>query len=269
MYSITCKRYQFKEAKKVLPFQRREHILEKVKRETSYISDLANELDVSEVTVRRDIKNLEKENLVQIHHGGAVQFINTEVETGMDIREQIFNSEKDQIGRYAASLVNDGDLIFIDSGTTTKAMINYLKDKKDVVLVTNGFKNMEIGIMNDMKNLILLGGEFWPGTYSFLGSITEDELKLFHFDKSFIGVNGVDKTVGLTNANINESSLKKKAIQQSEITYTLVDHSKFNKKSKYFFASINETTIITNNMEKGYEELKNVIAVNNATKEGN
>lgn len=253
----------------MLPFQRREHILERAKKETVYIFELAQELNVSEVTVRRDLKNLEKENLVQIHHGGAVQFINTEIETGMDIREQIFNDEKDKIGRYAASLVKDGDLIFIDSGTTTKAMINYLKDKKDIVLVTNGFKNMELGIKNDMKNLILLGGEFWLGTYSFLGSITEEQLKLFHFDKSFIGVNGVDKSVGLTNANINESSLKTKAIQQSEKTFTLVDHSKFNKKSKYYFASIHETVIITNNMEQGYEKFENVIAVNNATKEGN
>lgn len=199
--------------------------------------------------------------MLEIHHGGAAEYVNTALETGMEIREQIFNDEKENIGRFAASLVNDGDLIFIDSGTTTKAMIPYLKDKKDLVLVTNGFKNMEMAIKNKLPNLIMLGGEFRNETFSFLGAITLDEIKLYHFDKSFIGVNGVDLKVGLTNANINESSLKRKAIYQSDETFTLVDHSKFGKKSKYFFADFSETVIVTDSLATGYEEQKNIMLI--------
>ncbi len=246
----------------ILPFERKERIIELAKSGTIYISQLAEKLGVSEITIRRDLKILEKDNLIELHHGGAVQYINTAHETGMEIREQIFSTEKEQIGRHAASLVKDGELIFIDSGTTTKAMIPYLKDKKEIVLVTNGFKNMEVAIKNNISNLIMLGGEFRSETYSFLGSMTLDEMRTFHFDKSFIGVNGVDLKIGLTNANINESALKRRAIEQSDQTYTLVDHSKFDKKSKYYFADFSKTIIITDSVGNDYKNQKNILIVN-------
>lgn len=245
----------------ILPFQRQEEIIRRAKKGIIYIGQLASEFNVSEVTIRRDLKTLENENLIEMHHGGAIRYVNTAQETVMEVREQIFNDEKEKIGRYAASLVNDGELLFIDSGTTTKAMIPYLKDKKDIVLVTNGYKNMETAIQNNISDLIVLGGEVRRETYSVLGSITLDEIQLYHFDKSFIGVNGVDLKIGLTNASIDESALKKRAISQSDTTYTLVDHSKFNKKSKYHFANFSDTVIITDSIENGYENQENILLI--------
>lgn len=250
----------------MLPFQRKEYILERVKQGTTYISDLATQLNVSEITIRRDIKGLEQEGLIELHHGGAVQYVvNTTVETVMEIREQIFSQEKEEIGRFAATLVNDGDVIFVDSGSTTKTLIPYLKDKKNIVLVTNGYKNIELAMSSLISKTILLGGEFKPKTYSFLGTMTENDLSNFYFDKSFIGVNGVDARIGLTNAHMQESSLKHKAIERSAATFTLVDHSKFNKISNYSFASLSSTSIITDRIPEDYLEFRNVISIQEST----
>ncbi|WP_125607771.1 DeoR/GlpR family DNA-binding transcription regulator [Lapidilactobacillus bayanensis] len=245
----------------MLPFQRRSFIINKTKDGMTYISDLAKALNVSEVTVRRDLKSLEEEQLVEVHHGGAVQYINTTQETDLEIREKMFSDEKLRIGKYAASLIKDGDVVFIDSGTTTQTIFAYLKDRPHVVIVTNGYKNLEVATSSGLKNVVLLGGEYKPRTGSFLGVMTENDLSRFYFDKSFIGANGVDAIHGLTNANLMESSLKTKAIKASKDTYTLIDHSKFNEIANYYFAGMQETTIITDQIATGYSQFRNIQVV--------
>ena len=92
--------------------------------------------------------------------------------------------------------------------------------------------------------------------------MTENDLSNFYFDKSFIGVNGVDARIGLTNAHMQESSLKHKAIERSAATFTLVDHSKF---SNYSFASLSSTSIITDRIPEDYLEFRNVISIQEST----
>ncbi|WP_261806807.1 DeoR/GlpR family DNA-binding transcription regulator [Lapidilactobacillus luobeiensis] len=245
----------------MLPFQRKQFIVQKTQNGITYIPELAEELDVSEVTVRRDLKALEEDHVVEVHRGGAVQYLNTTEETAMALREQIYSEEKVRIGKYAASFIKNGDVVFIDSGTTTQTIFNYLKDKSNLVIVTNGYKNLEIATNSGLENIVLLGGEYKPRTGSFLGSITENDLGQFYFDKSFIGANGVDENIGMTNANLMESSLKQKAIARSRKTFALVDHSKFGMKANFFFSSIQDVEILCDGCPAEYKKFDNITIV--------
>ncbi|WP_077303052.1 DeoR/GlpR family DNA-binding transcription regulator [Virgibacillus pantothenticus] len=243
----------------MLPFERKQIILEELKKGVVYISPLAELLDVSEITVRRDLKFLEEEGRIVRLHGGAAQLVDTSRETPMDQREILYKSEKEDISKYAANLVEDGDVIFIDSGTTNKIMLKYLVNK-NISIITNGYKNIEESL-NYNLDISLIGGELKKETYAFVGAITSRVLDMYFFDKCFLGANGIDKEFGLTNADPNESLIKEQAIRRSKKAYVLADHTKFSSTSVFKFAEFKETTIITDRLLKDYSEYENIIEV--------
>lgn len=244
----------------MIPFERQQRILEELKKGTVYIDQLAEMLGVSEITIRRDLKRLEEDGLINRLHGGAAIPVDTTRETTMDHREGLYTKEKDRIGQYAASLVEDGDVIFIDSGTTTKAILKHLHKHKEIQIVTNGFKNIEEGIRYDLP-VTLIGGELKKETYAFIGPITRKVIDMYYFDKCFLGANGIDKEFGLSNADPNESLIKEQVIHRSRESYIVSDHSKFHANSTFTFASLADVSILTDAMPEGYEEYDNIIVV--------
>lgn len=242
----------------MIPFERQQRILDELKKGTVYIAELAKLLNVSEITIRRDLKELESKKLINILRGGAAKLLDTTRETSMDQREGLYAKDKDKIGEFAASYVNDNDVIFIDSGTTTKAMLKHLTKKKDIQIVTNGYKNIEEGILYNLP-ITLIGGELKKETYAFIGAITRKVLDMYYFDKCFLGVNGIDKEFGLSNADPNESLIKEQVIRRSRKSYIVSDHSKFGSNSVFTFAQIKDVSIITDSVIKGYEEYNNII----------
>lgn len=244
----------------MIPFERQQRILEELKKGTAYINQLAEMLGVSEITIRRDLKRLEDDRLITRLHGGAAMLIDTTRETTMDHREGLYTPEKDRIGQYAASLVQDGDVIFIDSGTTTKAILKHLQKHKDIQIVTNGYKNIEEGIRYDLP-VTLIGGELKKETYAFIGPITRKVIDMYFFDKCFLGVNGIDKEFGLSNADPNESLIKEQVIHRSRQAYIVSDSSKFHSNSSFTFASVEEVTILTDHKPSGFESYENIVVV--------
>lgn len=242
----------------MIPFERQQFILEEMRKGTVYISELAQKMKVSEITIRRDLKELEENRLVTMLRGGAAKLIDTTRETSMDHREGLYIKEKDQIGKYAASLVKDRDVIFVDSGTTTKKMLKYLAKKKGIQIITNGYKNIEEGILYDLP-VTLIGGELKRETYAFIGPITSKVIDMYYFDKCFLGVNGIDKEFGLSNADPNESLIKEQVIHRSRKSYIVSDHTKFDSNSVFTFARLPEVKIITDKQPEGYEGYENII----------
>lgn len=242
----------------MIPFERQQFILAEMQEGTVYISELAKKMGVSEITIRRDLKELEDNKLITMLRGGAAKLIDTTRETSMDQREGLYTKEKELIGKYAASLVKDLDVIFIDSGTTTKTMLKYLTKKKGIQIVTNGYKNIEEGIPYNLP-ITLIGGELKRETYAFIGPITSKVIDMYYFDKCFLGVNGIDKEFGLSNADPNESLIKEQVIHRSRESYIVSDSTKFDSNSVFTFARIPEVKIITDKQPEGYEEYKNII----------
>lgn len=244
----------------ILPFERKMKIEKAVQQqEIVYISELAEKLDVSEITIRRDLKNLEEEGKLVMLHGGAAKLIDTSKETDLGHREAIYNSEKDKIGQIAAKYINSKDIIFVDSGTTNIKMLKYIKNK-DISIVTNGLKTIEEAAKYNL-NVTSVGGDYKNETGAFVGALTLRTVNSFHFDLCFLGTNGVHLENGFTNADPNESLIKEMVIMRSKKSFILADNSKFDATSVYKFGDISDAQVITDKIPKKFKKLKNIISV--------
>lgn len=216
--------------------------------------ELIKLLNVSEATIRRDLDVLEEEGILNRVHGGAIL---KKIEVKEDTMEEKFVlnlKEKKQIAKIASIVVEEKDFIFLDAGTTTFELIPYLKDK-NITVVTNGLMHLE-ELMKYNINSYLIGGHIKKSTKALVGSIALNNLKTVNFSKAFIGANGIDSKYGLTTPDIEEASIKSKAIENSLKAYILVDGSKFGKVYFSKIAELNQGTIITNDISKISDEIK-------------
>ena len=214
-------------------FEERIDIIMNMLKEDNKLSNrkLIESLGISESTLRRDLDYLESKGDIKRVHGGAI-LTKIEEETNFDFNKTTNIDRKKAIGKKAAALVNNNDFIFIDGGTTTHQMINFIK-AKDITIVTNGI--MHIDKLNSLGfKTILLGGEIKTTTYITYGELALNQLNSFNFDKAFIGTNGVGSE-SYSTADINESIIKKTAIKRSAQSYVLADSSKIGKR---YFADI-------------------------------
>ncbi len=236
----------------MIPLTRRERILEELRtNEIVYLEELAQKIGTSEQTIRRDLMYLEKNGLVERHHGGAAKLIDTSRELSVTQRMQRFSDDKEAIGAKAASLINDGDVIFLDGGTTTASILSYLKGK-DITVFTNGIMHIQMLEKMDVKTFII-GGEMKRKTGCFIGPIALRAIERCRFDKVFIGANGISLEMGCTNADLNESELKTMLIRQAKKAYIVCDSTKFGIESFHNFAELQTITVITDAIPDKYK----------------
>ncbi|RDW22133.1 DeoR family transcriptional regulator [Oceanobacillus arenosus] len=243
----------------MIPFKRHEYILEKLNRESSYISDLAKEMNVSEITVRRDLKQLEDSGYIELKYGGLATIIDTTKETSMNNRNILFVDQKKQIASTAVSLIEEGDIIFIDSGSTTQLIFEQYPNIESTIF-TNGISNINIAIERKM-NVTVIGGDLKHETMAMVGPLAIEALSKIYFDKVFLGTNAIDPEYGITNADKNESLLKRLSIKNSRKAFVLANSSKFDKVSPFKFAEIDDVTIITDRIPESYEKYGNIVKV--------
>ncbi|MER2063973.1 MAG: DeoR family transcriptional regulator, partial [Alkalibacterium sp.] len=149
---------------------------------------------------------------------------------------------------------DDFDVIYLDAGTTTYAMIPYLEGKR-ITVVTNGVPHA--ALLTDLNiETILLGGKIKQRTKAIIGSVAERQLNEVNFTKAFMGMNGVDITQGFTTPDTEESAVKRKAILQSSQSYVLADVSKLDEVSFSKVADLDECTLITNALSSEQERYK-------------
>lgn len=235
----------------MLTQERHALILEKLEKESVvYLSDLINLLDASESTIRRDLNYLDKAGLLKKVHGGATslnsKLINT-TEFEVEVRQGINKEEKIAIAKYAASLIKNDDLIYIDSGTTTELMIDFI-EAKGATFVTNGIGHAKKLIHKNLTTYIL-GGELKLTTEAIIGIEAINSLRKYNFTKGFFGANGIDIERGFTTPDIREAMVKEEALKKSKLSFVLADNSKFNKVSSITFGEISNTSIITTKLE--------------------
>ncbi|WP_330932644.1 DeoR/GlpR family DNA-binding transcription regulator [Enterococcus sp. BWR-S5] len=191
--------------------------------------ELSDLLNASESTIRRDLQELEKAGMLERVHGGAK--IKSDLGSEQSMNEKSIKNiqEKQLLGKAAAEVVNDGDVIYLDAGTTTLEMIPYLTGK-DVTAVTNSVHHAA-QLIDLNINTIILGGTLKLSTKAIIGSTSMEQLKQFRFNKVFMGMNGIHPDFGLTTPDPEEAALKRLAIQHAEQAFVLADHSKLNKVS--------------------------------------
>ena len=227
------------------------------------VQEVMEKFNASESTVRRDLNTLDKRGMLVKVHGGAIAKDNSFDAREPDVltRQGMCVEEKIRIARYAASLIEPSDFVFLDAGSSTAAMIDFISDKS-VTFVTNAVSHAEKLAKNGHR-VYVLGGLFRSRTGAIVGDDAIERLSNFNFTKAFIGCNGISSDRGITAPSVAEAAVKKKAAAQSLKAYILGDNTKFGMVSAVKFAEFDKNTIITDKNERllPYRRYKNIIEV--------
>lgn len=242
--------------------QRQKIILKELnKRGSVNVSELVSLLDTSESSIRRDLAELDSLGLLKRVHGGAtlIHHATSLDEDPLSKRQNVNKLEKQRIGKYAASLVEAQDMIYIDAGSSTLELIQALT-QKDAVYVTNGLMQAQHLALKGFR-VICLGGEVRSKTDACVGGDVIKSLQKYRFSKGFFGANGVDLDGGLTTPDNEEAAVKSFAMSRCLIKYVLCDHSKFNKVYPVRFGEVDEAIIISDRCSEEIRKLKNSVEV--------
>ena len=241
----------------MIPAVRQEKILELLSSNDIVSTDsLMKVLDVSVSTLRRDLVKLEEEKKITLLHGGGVRLMQKSVELNISTKLELNKDAKERIASKAASLVEDGDTIFLDPSSANHLMIDYLPTD-NITVVTNSIAHINKLVKRQIACL-LIGGEIKRTTSSCIGPIAEDTIANLRFSKCFLGANGMSVKYGLTNHDVRERIIKRVAIASSVATYFLVDASKYGTIAKCKVADIDEYAIITDRAITEMEGMENI-----------
>lgn len=207
----------------------------------------------SESTIRRDFEMLEQEGWVKRFHGGAEYTLKPKDEIEFMTRYVVRQPDKELIAKYAASLVDDGDTIFLDGGTTVIHMIPYLQGK-DIHVVTNGLSHVPLLLEYNIPTTIL-GGEIKEVTSVVVGEETSRQLSFYFFDKAFLGTNAISETHGFSTPDVREAAVKSMVVRHSKAPYFLADASKFGTSAFSKICELNEAVCITNELQPLYQAM--------------
>nr|WP_255547773.1 DeoR/GlpR family DNA-binding transcription regulator [Crassaminicella indica] len=240
----------------LLTERRHEIILEILKQKGSVrINELVEATSTSESTIRRDLTFLESVNALKRVHGGATLLKGRFNEPSYGEKQDQYVQEKTMIARYAASLIEDGDCVYLDAGTTTFKMIQFL-NKKDIIVVTNGLKHIDMLVEKDI-NAYIVGGKVKSRTKAVIGTDALKNIEKFRFDKCFMGMNGIHLDYGFTTPDSEEAILKDTAINLSREAFVLADESKFGEVAFVKVADLKKAVIITNCEVEDYDKYRN------------
>lgn len=212
--------------------KRHQIILEKLAKEKHLeVMDLCDQLQVSAVTIRKDLRLLEEKGLLFRTHGGASldnPYIN---EKAIGEKEKISVEEKNGIAERAAQLIDENDSILIASGTTVQALSKFIKPKNKLTVITSSLYVVMHLIHDKSIEILQLGGYIRHSSGSVIGLYAEHILANVSCSKLFLGVDGLDIDYGLSTTNLEEAQLNRKMLASAQRIIVLADSSKFGKKS--------------------------------------
>ncbi|PTM57566.1 DeoR family transcriptional regulator [Desmospora activa DSM 45169] len=191
------------------------------------VGELSEAFDVSEVTIRRDLKELEQEGLLRRTHGGALSNrTETAFEPSMIEKESAYAEEKERIAQQAYALIQPGETLLLDSGTTVHALARLLLSSEGVKVVTNSNPVLQTLSQVESIELISTGGMVRSSMQSMVGPFAEQVLQSLHVDRLFLGMNGIHLERGLTTPHLLEARIKQQMIQAAREVVLLCDSSK-------------------------------------------
>lgn len=237
--------------------ERRAMILKLLDKENEVsVTKLSKTLGISEVTIRKDLTNLQNRNLLVRTRGGAIRrpVENLNEDTAISQKRMFNFHEKERIGKLATSLIKNGDHIMLDSGTTTMEIAKNLDKFTDLTIVTNALNIAEELMKYKRFTVVLLGGHVRINSHSTIGPIALKDLSHFTNHKLFIGVDSFSFENGISTPNMEEAILNQAMIAQASEVIAVFDSSKFNKRSFCHIADAEKINAIVtdNNVPQGY-----------------
>ena len=218
-----------------------------------YIPELNRKLGVSEVTIRKDLKYLEKKNLLIRSRGGAMITVKVGDDLSVEERKILNLAQKKLIAAAASSLIKEGDTIIIDSGTTLMQLSRLLKNFKALTIITNA---LDIAVkLSESKNLkiIVPGGVFRHKSFSLVGVTAVENFRMFRADKYFVSADGINSE-GLFTSNLEEGQIAKMIMSYAKENIVLVDSGKFDRTGIVNFAPLSKihTLVTDKNIPESY-----------------
>ncbi|MBR6572477.1 MAG: DeoR/GlpR transcriptional regulator [Clostridia bacterium] len=237
----------------MLKEERYDKILDILEKE-EYVSalQLSRMLYVSLPTIRRDLAELHRRNQITRSHGGAKKIQSEHIVAPLNFRKTVRTTEKRALCRAAAKLVNDNDIIFIDSSTTTLQMAEFLSEKKNITVITNGIPLATVLVKKGIKTYCT-GGEIFQNSLAHFGSFAEDFIQRFNIDTLFFSCHGVNEKGMLTDPSLPETQIRKVAINQSKKTVFICDETKFLLSTPYNLVPIQKLDHIVTNSTQVYK----------------
>ena len=229
----------------MLNLERQAKILELIEEHGKVeVGDLSRRLGASEVTIRKDLKELHGRGLLLRAHGGAVRAETVSADPSLQIKAALHAEEKRRIGAAAAALVADGESIILDSGTTTQQVARHLRDRRDLKVITTALNVASELTGSGEVEVILLGGILRQNSGSLVGQFAEEMLRQFSVDKLFLAVDAVDLEFGLSTPNLDESHVNQAMVRAARETILVADSSKFGKRSLSRIVPLSEVNLI-------------------------
>jgi DeoR family transcriptional regulator of aga operon len=212
--------------------ERRRAILEILNREGRVlVLDLAKRFETSQVTIRKDLEELHAHGVIHRTHGGALPAREGALEDPtLREKEKLHRKEKLRIAEAAARLVQEGQVVILDSGTTTTAIARALRHFQNLTIVTNAV-NIAAELSGTAVEVILTGGTLRKNSFSLVGPIAEETLHRLNADLLFLGVDGFDVHYGLSTPNLLEAKVNRVMVEVAKRTVAACDSSKFGRRS--------------------------------------
>lgn len=233
----------------MIVIQRRTKIKEMLLQERSVkVADLVKEFNVSEETIRRDLNQLEREGIIQKNYGGAilVEELQNPMLSVPPVQQRKFQyfDEKDAIGKKAASLVSEGQIVILDSGSTTWCIARHLRGVPNLMAVTNGLNVAEECSQNEDASVFVLGGKLIKKSMSLVGPQAEIELQKYNAHFAFLGTSGISDRKGFTSSDLYEAEVKRAMIAAGQKIVIVADHSKFQRQGLISFSTFQDVDIL-------------------------
>ena len=233
----------------LLAEQRMDRILEELSHQESVsVAYLSRVIGVSEATVRRDLTELAQRGKLNKVHGGALP-IREEFrgeEPNMEVKRQLHTPEKKRIAQYAAGLIQNDDVVFLDAGSTVMHMAEFIRAPR-ATFVTNSVECLQRLPRLGLRTYVL-GGVLKPGTLAIIGGEAMEDLKKYNFTKVFLGANGVSLSQGFTTPDPEEAMVKALAAARSQQAWVLADSSKFDTVTGTVIFPLERAGIITDRL---------------------
>jgi DeoR family transcriptional regulator of aga operon len=212
--------------------ERRQHILSLIQKNGRVLVDeLSSSLDLSKITIRKDLDYLESKDLLVRTHGGALPLhAGALSDPSIQEKKDLHQEEKSRIAKAAAAMVSEGQCIILDSGTTTTGIARELASFQHLTIITNAL-NIATDLAQSNSEIIQIGGTLRKNSLSAVGPLAEDLLKEMHADIVFLGVDGFDIKIGLTTPNVLEARVNRAMVKAAEKVVAVCDSSKFNRRS--------------------------------------
>lgn len=244
----------------MLTAERHKFILDQLRERGAVLNtELMQELQTSESTIRRDISFLAGEGLCQRVHGGAIieESPSGDRDDAVLLRKQRHRREKLAVAREAAKLIRDGELIYLDAGTTTELMIDFIRGK-NLTFVTNAISHAR-RLGQRGFTCYILGGQFKSVTEAIVGEEAGLSVSKYNFARAFLGANGVDLVSGFTTPELKEAYIKQQAMAASRKVYILADASKFGLVAPISFGAFADASVlVAGPLDDKYRRCKNI-----------